>query len=133
MHKSVEILLVEDEHLILEAAQDALEQAGYQVRTATCGLEAMAIMSRPPLEFSGLVTDIRVGPGPGGWEVARHARRLRPEIPVVYMTGDSAADWPLQGVPGSLVVQKPFAMAQMVTVLDILLIRLLDGETARRA
>jgi len=124
LSKSLGILLVEDERLILDVAQDMLEESGYLVRTASCGLDAIDIMSRPSLGFSALVTDVRLGAGPDGWELARHARRLRSDIAVIYMTGDSAADWPVQGVPGSLVLQKPFAMADIVTALDTLLNRI---------
>jgi hypothetical protein len=31
------------------------------------------------------------------------------------MSGDSAGDWSSQGVPGSIMLQKPFAVAQVVT------------------
>lgn len=39
---------------------------------------------------------------------------------VVYMTGDSAADWASEGVPSSVMVQKPFAMAQLITAVSSL-------------
>jgi hypothetical protein len=44
-----------------------------------------------------------------------------PVLPIVYMTGDSAADWPVQGVPNSAVVQKPYASAQLVTAISTLI------------
>lgn len=48
-------------------------------------------------------------------QVAKHARELDPEFPVVYMSGDSAADWASKGVPNSIRLSKPFAPAQLVT------------------
>jgi len=78
-------------------------------------------MSEGVGELAGLVTDIRLGAGPSGWDLARHARQTRPDLPVIYMTGDSAADWPVQGVPRSQVVQKPFAVSQIVTALSTIL------------
>lgn len=123
MNASFEILLVEDEHLILEVAHDALEHAGYHVHVARCGLDALDLMSRLAPDLSGLVTDIRLGQGPNGWEVARHARRTHPEIAVVYMTGDSAGDWHREGVAHSVVMQKPFVMTRIVTALTDLLTR----------
>lgn len=74
-------------------------------------------------DLAGLVTDIRLGVGPSGWDLARQARRSRPDLPIIYMTGDSGADWPAEGVPRSLVVQKPFASGQIVTALSNLLIQ----------
>jgi hypothetical protein len=37
------------------------------------------------------------------------------------MSGDSAFEWHAQGVPGSVMIQKPFVMAQIVTALSQLL------------
>ena len=68
-----------------------------------------------------LITDIRMGEGPDGWEIARRARELNPRLPVIYMSGDSAADWSAQGVPGSIMLQKPFASAQIVTAVASLI------------
>lgn len=71
--------------------------------------------------LSGVITDIRLGDGPSGWDVARQARYQFPKIAVVYMTGDSAADWTAQGVPNSVLLQKPFAYAQMIAAISTLL------------
>jgi DNA-binding response OmpR family regulator len=68
-----------------------------------------------------LVTDIRLDDEKDGWHVARRARELNPLIPVVYMSGDSAADHSSQGVTHSIMVQKPFAPAQIVTAVSTLI------------
>jgi hypothetical protein len=41
--------------------------------------------------------------------------------PVVYMTGASADQWTSQGVPNSILLQKPFAPAQLMTAVSQLL------------
>jgi hypothetical protein len=51
----------------------------------------------------------------------RRARELDPDITVVYMTGDSAADWSSKGVPNSVLITKPFAPVQIVTAISQLL------------
>jgi CheY-like chemotaxis protein len=56
-----------------------------------------------------------------GWEVAKHARELDPEFPVIYMSGDSASDWGSKGVPNSIMLSKPFAPAQLLTAVSQLL------------
>ncbi|GAC1046202.1 hypothetical protein thsrh120_62090 [Rhizobium sp. No.120] len=56
-----------------------------------------------------------------GWDLARRARELQPVMPVIYVTGDSAQDWAAQGVPNSVLLQKPFVHAQLVTALTTLL------------
>jgi CheY-like chemotaxis protein len=56
-----------------------------------------------------------------GWEVARQIREIAPNCPVVYMTGANADEWASQGVPDSILLQKPFAPAQIVTAVSQLL------------
>ena len=115
------ILVVEDEPLVLLVAQDALEAGGYVVLPATSGPEAVAALDRQHGHFVGLVTDIRLGSPPNGWDVARYARELRGDLPVVYTTADSAPEWSVQGVPNSAVVQKPYAGAQLLTAISTLI------------
>jgi DNA-binding response OmpR family regulator len=68
-----------------------------------------------------VLTDIKIGGDLDGWDVARHARELKPEIPVIYISGDSTHEWPVKGVPGSVMVAKPFATAQIITAVSVLL------------
>jgi CheY-like chemotaxis protein len=114
------VLLVEDEPLVLLVAQDALEAGGYNVVPVQLASEALDVLHSRFAELSGLVTDIRLPGGSDGWEIARRARELRADLPVVYTTADSAADWPAKGVPNSVVVQKPYAGAQLLTALSTL-------------
>ena len=115
------ILLVEDEPLVLLVAQDALEAGGYKVVPAQLVSEALNVLDSRIGELSGLVTDIRLPGGSDGWEIARRARELKPDLPVVYVTADSAVDWPVKGVPNSVVVQKPYAGAQLLTAISTLM------------
>ena len=114
------VLLVEDEPLVLLTAQDALEAGGYTVLPVQLASEALDVLDTRITELSGLVTDIRLPGGSDGWEIARHARELRSDLPIVYTTADSAADWPVKGVPNSVVVQKPYAGAQLLTAISTL-------------
>ena len=115
------ILLVEDEPLVLLVAQDALEAGGFTVIPSQLASEALSLLDERGTELSGLVTDIRLPGGANGWDIARHARELRADIPVVYTTADSAGEWPAQGVPKSVVVQKPYAGAQLLTAISSLI------------
>lgn len=56
-----------------------------------------------------------------GWDVGHRARELLPTVPVIYMSGDKASDWASQGVPNSIMLQKPFAVAQATTAVSQLL------------
>ncbi|MBN9219317.1 MAG: response regulator [Mesorhizobium sp.] len=115
------VLLVEDEAFILLDVQAGLEEQGFKVACAKNAKEAIALFDEDPSAISALVTDIRLGDGALGWEVARHLRQTVPTMPVVYMSGDSASNWHSEGVPGSVMIQKPFVLAQIVTAVATLL------------
>ncbi|MEO6717961.1 MAG: response regulator [Novosphingobium sp.] len=121
MQEAVVILIVEDEPIILHGMQDALEGGGYTTVLATNGDDALAMLDSRHHDLTGLITDIRIGSGPAGWDVARHARELKPDIAVVYVSGDSAEAWPSEGVPHSVMISKPFAEAQLVTAISNLI------------
>ena len=109
------VLLVEDEFLIRDLVQVSLEDADFEVVTAGHGGEAIQLLDgSDPQPVSALLTDVRLGEGPDGWAVARYARKLRPGLPVIYFSGHSAADWPSEGVPNSLYLQKPLTAPQIV-------------------
>ena len=115
------ILVVEDEPLIRMNLVDALHDGGFTTEECGDGKSACAQIDKYT-EMQGLITDIRLGDGPNGWDVARHARRRFPHVAVLYVTGDSVAEWTSEGVPNSLILQKPYAEAQLMTAIASLLI-----------
>jgi CheY-like chemotaxis protein len=115
------VLVVEDDTLIQGMVDNALADAGYQTATASSGPQAIELLLSSDKDFRALVTDVNFGSEPDGWEIARRAREISPDLPVVYMTGDSADDWTSRGVPNSILVVKPFAPAQIVTAVSQLL------------
>ncbi len=115
------ILLVEDDPLVLLAVEEMLSGAGFKIVTVDSGKDAIALLERNAGSVSALVTDIRLGDGLSGWDVGRRARELVSAIPVIYMSGDSAHLWSAHGVPGSILVQKPFVEAQLLTAIATLL------------
>lgn len=118
MAEIIILLLVDDEKLIRLSLKPVLTAAGYTVITAANGGEAIAQLDKSVQNFSGLITDIDLGDGESGWDVARHARELNPSFPIVYMTGAGADDWASQGVPNSALVHKPFAYSQLITAIS---------------
>lgn len=115
------VLVVEDEQLILLDVESALEEAGFEIVAAHNAAQAIAAFDAEPGKFKGLITDIRLGTGQSGWEVARHLRQSNPTIPVIYMSGDSAIHWGAEGVPESVMITKPFFLPQIITALSTLL------------
>lgn len=115
------LLLVEDDAILLLDVEDMLVSAGFEVATAASGREAIAGLEIDAARYCAIVTDIRLGSGPSGWDVAQRIRELVPAMPVIYMTADSAAEWASRGVPNSLLVPKPFAPPQLVAAITTLL------------
>ena len=108
--------------MIAEVLQAALEEGGYAVDIASNGDNGLSSVEARADEYRALVTDINLGGAVRGWDVARHGRELNPALAVVYVTGDSGHEWGSLGVPGSLLIEKPFAPAQVVTAISSLLI-----------
>jgi len=80
------ILLVEDNIEVLAAIQSTLSKLGYGVIQATSGDAAFEIFPQRP-EIDLLLTDI-VMPGElQGTTLAKALRKLRPDLPVVFMSG----------------------------------------------
>src|ERR1700744_5843045 len=119
---AVVILVVEDDELIQDVIEDALTEGGFEIAFASSGEQAVEFLNAAEPVYRALVTDINlVRNKMDGWAVARHARENKPDMPVVYMTGEAADDWPSQGVPNSILITKPFAPAQLVTAISQLL------------
>jgi DNA-binding response OmpR family regulator len=102
-----QVLIVEDEIFIAEMIRDALEDRGLAVKCAYCHRSASDIVDGEARTFSVLVADIHLGGGGDGFDVARRARELHPDLKVVYITGH-AAHLQKHGVEGSIMVPKPF-------------------------
>jgi two-component system, cell cycle response regulator CpdR len=130
MTPSMKLLLVEDEGLIRLDLKDALAEAGFDVTEAANGEKALSEFEADASRFRGLITDINLGKGPDGWEVARRGRELIRDLPVLYISAHAPADWPSKGVPNSLIVSKPFAVAQIITAISTLLVEA-DSHRAR--
>jgi CheY-like chemotaxis protein len=116
------IMVVEDDQLVQSVVEEALTDGGFEVVIASSGESAVRLLEDSDVKYRALVTDIKLGRDKmDGWDVARRAREMDPEFPVVYMTGDSAEDWASKGVPKSILLNKPFAPAQLVTAVSQLL------------
>ena len=115
------ILVIEDEEGIQSLVEDALEEGGFEPAIAASGEEAVTLLKGRINNYRALVTDISLRGRIDGWEVARQAREIDPQFPVVYMSGASADDWASKGVPNSIMLSKPFAPAQLVTAVSNLL------------
>ncbi len=111
------VLLVEDEEIVRDLARTVLERAGYSVRAAVNGADALALCAQATTEIDLLVTDM-VMPGMGGRELAERVLALRPGAGVVLMSGyteEAPVVEIAEGVAAGF-LQKPFAPGALVRV-----------------
>ena len=79
------ILVVDDEKFFLELLRDTLSGAGYSVRTAASGEEALKLLGGTE-SFDLVVTDM-VMPGMDGLALIKESKRANPDVEVVALTG----------------------------------------------
>jgi CheY-like chemotaxis protein len=115
------VLLVDDDALVLAAARRALERAGYEVRTAGTGRDALGIMERAATPIEILVTDL-VMPEMGGRELARRVMAMRPSVCVLFTSGYTAEAMNQQAVlePHDAFLGKPFTPDSLLRAVDAL-------------
>ncbi|MCR5878935.1 response regulator [Phenylobacterium sp. J367] len=86
----VRVLLVEDEADVREVIEEAFVARGLDVRTASTDEEAYRVLKADGRSFGVLVADINLGAGTTGFDVARQARLVNPNLSVIYITGHAA-------------------------------------------
>lgn len=80
------ILVIDDDQDFLDLVQTLLEREGLAVSTYDSEVTAIEAFTRNPQDFDMVVTDY-VMPKLSGVELARKLRHVRPEIPVILVTG----------------------------------------------
>jgi DNA-binding response OmpR family regulator len=122
VENSIIVLVVEDDPLIHDVIGETLVDGGFRVEQASTPDDALAMLEAPDAAYRALVTDINLIPGQKtGWAIAKRAREINPALAVIYMTGDSGHEYASNGVPGSILLTKPFAPAQLIAAVAQLL------------
>lgn len=114
IHHDAIVLVVDDEPAVRAVAARILARAGFEVRQASGGIDALAETDRlgPP---NAVLTDLMM-PGGGGLELARSLRERWPTLPIVFMSGYSAEYLGRDGAIGAddILIQKPFSPDELV-------------------
>lgn len=110
--KTETILFVDDEGDILELADEYFRYKGYQVITASNGLQAAEILKNEKIDCC--FTDINM-PGMDGLELAEYVRETDNTIPVIVMTGYPSLDNTIRTLKNGVVdfLIKPISLNQM--------------------
>ena len=112
------VLVVEDEPEVCELIQQQLADQGYEVVCASNDHAAYTTLQKEARSFRALIVDINLGKGTTGFDVARRARRLNPNVPVVYVTGGDPSSVEVHAVDGAALVLKPFDRDDLLTALE---------------
>jgi PAS domain S-box-containing protein len=109
------ILLVEDEAKVRDLARSIIAQAGYTVREAQNGREALALYATLAGPVDLLVTDV-IMPEMGGVELAKRLSAIQPGLRVIYLSGYTDDALGSHGVlePGINFLRKPFNAAELL-------------------
>ena len=112
-HTHQTVLLVEDDERVRQFTQEALRELGYRVIVAESAGMALERLKLEP-DIALLLTDI-VMPETNGRQLAAQAHVLRPDLPVLYMTGFTRNAVVHNGMldPGVNFLPKPFTIDQL--------------------
>ncbi|MEM6304250.1 MAG: ATP-binding protein [Pseudomonadota bacterium] len=114
------LLLVEDEYQLQMVMADVLRDLNYVVITAASGSEALRIAERGD-HFDLLLTDVVMPGTVGGFELARELRRVRPRLPVIYMSGYTGFTAAEMGTVQAPLLQKPAPPAELAEAVSFAL------------
>jgi DNA-binding response OmpR family regulator len=111
----IRVLFVEDEFLIGEWIAQSLSEQGFAVEKVSNAADALDHIACAAVDI--LLTDINLPGGMDGTALARRARELQPDLPVIYASARATLLRQEARVPGSLVLPKPYEPAVLGTLL----------------
>jgi diguanylate cyclase (GGDEF)-like protein/PAS domain S-box-containing protein len=127
------LLLVDDEPRLLASLYALLEDSGHELRTATCGSEAVALLEQMPFDLALL--DLRL-PDFGGHQIMDVINRKKLDTDVIVLSGETGID----GAIGALkrgaydYLRKPYSREELLsTVENALRKRRLESDNKRIA
>ncbi len=121
------VLLVDDQAAVRKMARRILTRAGYEVREASNGLEALSQVTQEA-DFDLVLSDVSM-PRMGGARLAEELDAAGHHMPVVFMTGFAGSD-ENELFRGVSVLHKPFAPDALLRVVDMALANEVSGKAA---
>lgn len=117
-----ELLIVEDDDAIADTLALHLREAGYRTWRERDGVAAMRAVDQRSWDL--VLLDLML-PGADGWDVCRHLRQRRPEVPVIMVSARNAEAHRVLGleIGADDYLAKPFSMIELVARVRALLRR----------
>lgn len=122
MEKRKHILLVEDDESILFGLQDILEGEGYQISTASNGIDGLKLATEKPIDL--LVLDIML-PGMNGLEICKKIKEEKLSLPIIMLTAKSSELDKISGLDYGAddYITKPFSLSELLARIRAILRR----------
>jgi len=93
--KQGSLLLVDDDHLVLDAMADWLREKGYSVSEASTCRDAIRLIDEVPFDL--VLADVRLQDA-DGFEILEHCRRAHPDTTVILITGYATAETGVEAI-----------------------------------
>jgi DNA-binding response OmpR family regulator len=90
--QAIRVLLIDDDPLQLRVREAVLRDAGVQVDVATTAESALALLRADAGKSIGTVVTDHVMPGASGAIFVRALRKLKPDVPVIVISGMAEAE-----------------------------------------
>jgi PAS domain S-box-containing protein len=121
----IRVMCIDDEAMLARVTEHLLAPLGYRVRTCTSATDALQAIRSEPTAYDVVVSDFNM-PELSGLEVAAEVARIRPDLPVVLVSGYVSEDTRRRAAAAGVrqVLQKPYTGAMLSAVL----LRLVRGE-----
>jgi two-component system, OmpR family, alkaline phosphatase synthesis response regulator PhoP len=113
MEKRKHILLVEDDESILFGLQDILENKGYQISTASNGIEGLKNALEKAIDL--LILDIML-PGMNGLDICKKIKKEKFELPIIMLTAKNSEMDKISGLDYGAddYITKPFSLSELL-------------------
>jgi len=103
------ILVVEDDNIVRMLIVDVLEELKYRVLEADGCDQALEFLRDDAVPIALMMTDVRL-PVTDGRELAKQAREIRPDLPILFASGYAES---IDVPEGMNVIGKPFSIDQL--------------------
>lgn len=113
------ILVVDDESSIVKVALLFLGGCGHDAVGAHSGAEALEIFQRDPHFFNLVITDITME-GMSGIELSEKILEIRPDIPIIWCTGDHSYECRSRPDYVRWILLKPNIMGEIKEIIESL-------------
>ncbi len=115
--RGLRILAIDDQRMILDLLESMLSTMGHTTEVAENGEEGLRKFSRD--SFDLVITDLGM-PDISGFDVSQRIKQLKPEVPIVLITGWGAnfEEIQLKEAGVDYLLAKPFRLEQLIAVIE---------------